>query len=811
MKYSRSLVATLLMSGGLLQLAPAVLADGTAAGQAIENTATATYSDGTNTIDATSNKVTVTVAIVAGIDVSAAGIVNITAPGTSVKVADELYYNYTITNIGNSPTAFHVPGNPSVTGPGSVTKVEYYDPAVTTNGGWVTVNALVGSNTPLIPVNGSVPVRVTIVANNTGTNNNVISVQLGNTPNNLPNQPLSASGANDDVNTTGGNPANGPRESSATQQTSIGAIVTNMALASVSEKLTGVSDGGTPANLSDDVLTYELGLKVADTDVSNSGITPAPLAGTAIQLDTGTGATAQTRILVSSAIPAGTTFVTGVSNISAPTGWTAVYSTTVGGNANAAIWSTVVPGDPTLITRIGFINNPATVTTVAPGASVAGLTFKVRQTATTGITYTVNSMAQLFGATDSTDTTIKAIVVYDESGDTTVNNGLLTQTVPTIIPGIADVNYDIDFANDNTGTGVAGEINQYIYNYTTSALFNGPSGAPTATGPNASNVISDNFDFTNKSAIVPAGLAPTATFNPDAVGFFNTVQNTGTTAATIKLLPEGTAGLPIGTEVKIYTTGANSQSATYIVTAAGFNFTSGTGGTTGLIPVSIPNVAPGASGQYQVEVNLPATLATDLIPTTAAKAFPVVINAFTGGTVAVAPGGEVSVTGTTASNKTIDKVYTGFIKMEKKTRILPGSGPAVVAADASFSTASKTPAQGNIIEYQITYENISDKLVGTGNVILNATGLVITEDGTTTNTWGQDKDSNGIIDTSNVVGFSVGSAGSVTRFNGPAGNVSSIDQAGTTATSDVTKYINSLTTVVAPGDQGTFTFQRKLN
>ncbi len=826
MKYSNRLISTLLIGGGLLNaVAPVFAADiATLKDTQIDNTAAATYDDPSgNTINATSNTVTVKVAEVAGIDVTASGIVNKTDPGGSVKVADDLYYNYTITNIGNAPTAFHVPANPSLTGPGSVTKVEYFNGTA-----WVPVTTDPATQTTgVVPVNGSVPVRVTILANNTGTNNNVIEVRLGNTPNNLPNQPLLASGANDDVNTTGGSPANGPRESSATQKTSVGAVVKNIALAAVTEKRTGVFDNGTPANLNDDVLTYELGINVADTDVTNTGLTPAPLAGTVIKVDaTGTGTVTATRILVSSAIPTGTTFV--ASATVPPAGWTMVYSIDDPATimANAASWSTTAPA-PGTVKRIGFINDPTKLTTIAPGATVAGLTFQVKETAATGTSYTVDSMAQLFGATDSTETAVKAAVVYDESGDSTVNNydpalPLSPTAGTTIGTGIADVAYGIDAANDNTGTGLGGEINEYIYTYVApnaSSLLNGPLGIPNAMGPDATGAITNNFDFTNKSSTVPAGLAPTATFDPAPVGFFNTVQNTGTAAANIKLLPESTTAtvtnsLPAGTKVKIYTTGANSQSAIYVVTANGFDFINGTGGTSESIPVSLPNVAPGGFGEYQVEVDLPEST-TGVAATTAAKAFPVVINAFTDGAITVAVGGEVSVANPSASNKTIDKAYTGFIKMNKMTRILQGTGPAVVTGDETFSITPKTPAQGNIIEYQITYTNISDKLVGTGNVVLNANNLVITEDGSMTSTankWGHDQDSNGIIDTSNVAGSAVGSAGTVKWFNGLAGTVAATDKVGTSATDDVTKYINSLgTTVVGPGNLGTFTFQRKLN
>jgi hypothetical protein len=64
------------------------------------------------------------------------------------------------------------------------------------------------------------------------------------------------------------------------------------------------------------------------------------------------------------------------------------------------------------------------------------------------------------------------------------------------------------------------------------------------------------------------------------------------------------------------------------------------------------------------------------------KGFPVVINAF--------------ISGSTASNKTIDRVYTGFVKLLKETRILQGSGPTVAPGDVAFSQANKNPAAVSI-------------------------------------------------------------------------------------------------------------------
>ncbi len=814
MKYSRPLLVTLLVSGGLLQLVAPVLAE-TAAGTAISNTATASYDDPGNPgtpINATSNEVKVIVADVAGIDVSGSGIVNKTNPGGAVTVGDKLEFDYTVTNVGNTSTTIRIPGQPTVTGPGTFNKLEYLDPA---DNIWKPVPAA-GVDVPNVAAGGVVQVRAEVTVNN-GTGS-TIAVQLGNTPSDQPNQPLVADGNPNNVNTTGGAPANGQRESSATQSVNIGTVVKNIALATVTETRTGVSDNATPANLSDDVISYGLGLKVASTDITNSGITPSALAGSALTVDTGSGPSTVNRILVSSAIPDGTKLAAAAT---APIGWTAVYTTTSTSTfANDPTTAWVTTFDPAAVyKRVGFITD-TNAAVVAPGAEVTGFNFKVVTSgvAPTATTYTIDSMAQAFGTTAGGSPTA---IVYDESGDQTPNNfdsaTPITPAAPSssaITTGVADPAFVVDTANDNSAVGsLAGEINEYKYTFTaaaTNSLLNGPVGVPEAIGPT-----NTNDDFTNKSTTVPAGTAPTATFDPAAAGFNNTVRNTGGAAANISLLPELLAGdpLPVGTEVKI---SANGQEATYVATATGFTFkplsgvgSNANGPISATNPVTLNAVAPDALAAYQVSVDLAQDATTKPL-----ESFPVVINAFTGGTVTAPTGGDIALAAPTATNKTIDRVYTGFVKLTKETRILQGTGPAVLPADVNFSTADKKPASGNIIEYRITYENISDKLVGTGSSVMKAANLVITENGTTgTNTWAKDTDSNGALDTSNVVGSAVDpdTTSTIGLFKDPAGGTTSVDQSGTTAATDITKYVDTVTTVVAPGSTGTFSFKRKLN
>jgi hypothetical protein len=71
---------------------------------------------------------------------------------------------------------------------------------------------------------------------------------------------------------------------------------------------------------------------------------------------------------------------------------------------------------------------------------------------------------------------------------------------------------------------------------------------------------------------------------------------------------------------------------------------------------------------------------------------------------------------------------------------------------------------------------------------------------------------NGQIDTSNIVGTAKDTGASTIQFyNGATGTNSSIDQTGTTADTDVSKYVNTVTGVVQPGEKREFIFQRKVN
>ncbi|MEH2061232.1 MAG: hypothetical protein V7K50_03005 [Nostoc sp.] len=834
----QSLVATALLSSSLFQFIAPVLADGTAAGQSISNTATATYEDPSNpgtTINSTSNTVTVTVAEVAGMTVTGSGVAD--KNGGTVGVNDLLTYTYTLTNVGNDATKFHIPNQATTTGPGTVSGTLDPDkngaiPAsgtlqYSTDGGTTWTNVTAGGvDTPSIPVSGTVLVRVPVTVQAGAKTNDIITVTLGNTPGDAQNQLRSPDGGdvytvdNPDtpalVGEIAGAPVNGVREASITQQIKVGNSAKTIALATILKTRTGYNAGDASV-LNDDLLTYGLSLRVESNDVTNHGLTPGALSGTPINVD----GTVSPHILVSDAIPASTTLN---STPTAPSGWIVVYAgeDPTATNANDALWKTN-PAQVTggVVKRVGFINNPSVISSVATGTTLTGFTVQVKTTGVTASTPTaINNIAQVFGTTagDTTNT-----LLFDDSGDQNPDNIDPATGQPAATP---DKGYypnpvttaQTDTGNNNSGTpSTTGYVNTYTISVASpNSVLNGPNGAPDATGP--SGLTSD--DFTNKSSLVPAGTTPGSTVDPQSVGFTNTIKNNGTSPNDVTIVPTkptNNTDLPDQTKVTI-TYGSNSVVYNYVQATGTFTTTSTT-------PIKVLAVAPGASVNYGVEVDLPANtkLSTDI-----GKGFPVLIAAFID-----ANTNGVFDPATEVNNVSIDRVYTGFLQLMKVSRVLQGTGPAVGTGQDDFESTpaytnangtiidpnsgvvdvGRKPSPGNIIEYQIRYKNISDAQAGTGNVILNANKVVISEDGTQSpNNWALDNDTNTQIDTSNIVGSAKDSGASTIQFfSGNPASSSAIDQTGTTVNSDVTKYVDTSTGQVAPGVQRTFTFQRKVN
>ncbi|WP_225977514.1 hypothetical protein [Nostoc sp. CENA543] len=817
----RAFIAASFLINGIFPFVAPVLAEGTAGGQSISNTATATYEDPNNPntpINSTSNTVTVTVAEVAGITVTASGITNQTSPGSQVAPGNVLVYTYTITNIGNDPTKFRIPNQATSNGPGTVAGILPNDkngqpPAsgqlqYSTDGGatWTNVNAG-GIDSPSVPVGGTVLVRVPVTIAGAAQNGDVVSITLGNTQGDAQNVLRVADGGdvytvdNADGTVTGevpGAPVNGVREASITQKATIGGTTNTVALATVLKVRTGY-DAGSTSTLSDDVLTYGLSLRVESSDVTQNGYIPAALAGTSIIVD----GNPTTRILVSDALPANTTLN---AIPTPPPGWRVVYSTNDPAIspilATQASWQTLSPLNPpplNTIKRIGFINDPSIITSIATGTTVTGFNVQIKTTNISGQTATINNVAQAFGRTAGDP---NSPLIVDSSGDQNPSNYNSTTKTITSTPDIgyypnAGTN-PIDTANNNQATAsTTGALNQFtISTPSPYSVLNGPQGAPDATGPDGTTAT----DFTNKSSFVPPNTSPGSSLDPQSVGFTNTIRNNGTLPSDIVVTPTAPSNptdLPDNTKV---TVSYQNQSAVYNYSGGTFTLTSGT-------PVKITAVPAGANATYGVEVDLPpgTPLSTD---TNIQRGFPVRVTATL---VDASNNPRLDASSNPIRNITINRVYTGFLQLLKKSQILKGTGPDVQGSDGTLSTDPKKPAPGNIIQYVIEYKNISEPQSGTGNVILEADKVVITEDGTTGgNNWALDNDNNLQIDTSNIIGSAKDSgAATIIFYNGS--NTPGSDQTGTTATTDVTKYVNTVTGKVTPGVTRTFSFQRKVN
>lgn len=949
----RPLVSAMLVASGLFQQASPLLAQITAGGETINNTATAEYDNdndpGNGTLNSTSNTVSITVAEVAGITVSPQLPVDIN--GGAILPGDALNFDFLVTNVGNDPTRFFLPGanNIGVVG-ATINSVQVTEvngialPApVTIPAGGQTTDILavnpagnpVGSFNP--DDNLTVMVNVTV---NPAPAGSPISVRFGDTGNNnndagTQNQPdnvaapagdgapnlndvRTVDNADPAVFTPGGEvaglPANGEREAAATQSATVAATIRPLALATVLKTRGAVNNSGTITDINDDIIPYNLQLNVSGTNVG--GFTAGNLEGTSIQLldnETNPAAVVQTvdRILISDAIPAGTV-LTGIPQ--APPNWRVVYTVQATGalpvapvgatpgaintvpvnNAPgtptpppAAVWQTLQPTDLTQITRVGFIFDPAANGVLPPTTSITGFQFTVVTTNVPGTGGTVANIAQVFGQTEGDPTDE---IVYDESGDQNPNNfsedaagnpatppdatGTAFNPAPNNDSGVANPAKDgVDANNNNTGLdnnpvdpdGPGGEANVITLSPNNNDILNGPAGFPGAIGP-----VDNNDDFTNQSIFgdnvnnngTPAnnaGNVPT----PGPVIFTNTVQNpTAGPIADVVLLPlrpseaqqatnaapavtnafgvivdpvtgevtpanatvANDNAIPDGTVVTI--TSAAGVAAVYNYTAAG-GFVLDVAATTtanGGTPLAngeldIGTLPPGGLQNYTVTVQLP----DGVVPQNREILIPIV--AFSENS----PGTGFDLTQATDTvfNITVDRVYTGYLRLVKEARLLNADATPAAGAEGQFSQdPTFNPQPGQIIEYRITYTNISTAAPagGTNNSTLNANSVVITENGTGVtfvdingdtfaNNWARDINTDGVIDTSNVVGSSTTTTGTtqgtVQFFSGPAGTTAAVDRTGNTQTTDVTAYINNVGTVIPQGS-GTFTFQRRL-
>lgn len=646
-----------------------------------------------------------------------------------------------------------------------------------------------------------------------------------------------------------------------------------MALAKV-KKTGAISSTGASIGGNDDEITFNLNLEVLGTS-PDATFTPEDLAGTPIRLDSADA----TRILVSDVVPEGTVLKEAPI---APAGgnWKVVYSTSdptttipvkssAAGALAAAEWTTTEPTSPAgfaAVKRVGFIYEPggtgsdtAKITKGSP--LISGFSFKVVTSGLQPIGGNVYNMGQVFGTTNGGN----GEIVYDESGDNNANNfndngtppdDTGTNFDPANNNGIPDpdLNNDgtednVDTAGNNTGTGTEGEVLKIVVVGTvlaTDDILNGPAGQAGAVGPN-----NDNDDYTNATTAVPAGFqegtnittAQTQTIT-NTVGVKTGVPRIDniTLEPIAPSLAAAKGGgnyygantdIPDETLVTI-TYGAKTATYIYDQTNGEFDLQSGT-------PVNIGTLLGGQTANYTVQITIPANTVDPLTAVSVPIiAFPDDGNRETDNTDSTAvdskgadgiagtaddPTG-VAYTGESVNNITIDRLYTGFMKLVKEARILNTDG-TVKSGWTTNPTAKAAP--GEFIEYRITYTNISQTPQGTGNVSLTAKNFSLIEDGNAafsgvktagpdgipgngddvTIADGSGDDNNWAANTthqqSTVVG-GIGSSTTVDYYKG-ASKIGSSDPSNGTA---VDKYINTVPSI-SPGISGTFKFRRMVN
>lgn len=258
----------------------------------------------------------------------------------------------------------------------------------------------------------------------------------------------------------------------------------------------------------------------------------------------------------------------------------------------------------------------------------------------------------------------------------------------------------------------------------------GPCGSPAARGPNGTD-----DDFSDLSIDGPImTTADGLTANPATVVFKNTVENAGSGDDAFMIT---TPSLPQGFTVEISDDFGEHYTPLDRWTSS----------------ITLP-VSYRASVTFFARITAPARLKL-------LTGYNTVIRA----TSSIDP---------SISNETIDRIYTGFVRLQSSMSLVNGFGAVEIP---------KAPA-GSEIEFAVTYSNISDA-AGIGNSTLTATNLVIVQNGNVApNNWGNR--------TEHIVGASDSLGGYIVG-----------DKEGSTSLTDIVMTLG-------PGQSGTFKFRRRV-
>lgn len=648
-------------------------------GTDIQNTASASYSDGgSNNYNVVSNTVTVKVSNVAGLSITPDG-----GALASQVVASQtgILYNFTVTNTGNfsdrvqflaSGASIRLSGTASATitravidNGGTPNQIDGTDTNIFTNAGVVT-SSLMARNT-------SIQVLVEVSVGAGATSGQTIIITLGDAATDSQNADYSLN----EVRTS--HPG--------------GTIVTNGDAVNHNVEARGditatvQSDAQIALSLTAPTGPVPLGSNITyQWQLCNIGARAAK----AVTLSTVNGGGSNQGVFIFAPVPANTVLA---ASQSFPAGVGVLYS-----SSNPALnpitqmtWETVRPAT---VTMVAF-----NVSTPLAGGTLAAATCSPSI-----------DMAVTITTTDATN-------VITEQGNAYANNSLNVLLPP------------------------ATSLLRTTTLLQTGGVLNGPQGAPGAIGTTI------NDDFTDKSvnaaAIlnVPAYPAPAnVTVAIGTATFTNTIQNTGNANDTYTL---SVPTYPAGADVTII---VGATSTPMVVAGAPV---------VGAAPTIA--VAYNSTGNYQVVVSLPVG---KLVLT----GFDTVIRATSG-------------IDNTQANNTIDRLFTGFIKLEKSVTVL----------NSDLTKGSATDAvPGAVLTYSITYTNVATAVGGAGSVKLTANNLVITENGTLGgNNWATYTTQNGVPTDSGTGVISV---------NGPA-----------------TIITDTVASIAAGAPAQTFTFKRTIN
>jgi len=413
---------------------------------------------------------------------------------------------------------------------------------------------------------------------------------------------------------------------------------------------------------------------------NSTGISPTPVNGESEArgtLNATVDGDASLRVMLSasSAGPlnysADITYTTNLENLGSRAASTVLLS----GNAGVYIVATI-PGDTKL--KAGQTWSAGTLFTAdALTTSNLNATYSTTQPTANTVTRVAFKVGPSLAATTTSGDFTYVVTIDAGPFDTTLGIRAIVDAYAT--------NYLGNPLTDRSGDNLAGSAGAPVITSVTQA---GNVQIGTLGHHDASNTTT-NDDYTNKS--VNTGIAGVVfgsnTTADGIVVYTNTVKNTGNADDTFTITAPT---VPSGFTVEVSTN-------------AGADYTDISNGTA-FVTIDI---AYNSTANVLVRITEPTGNAV-------LSSFDTVVHAVSG----------ISSSNT---NDTIDRLYTGFIRLTKSAVVLNGNLAKGGSTDA---------VPGAQITYSVAYSNIAST-GGTNCVTLNATNLVITEDGTAgSNNWG---------------------------------------------------------------------------